>query len=145
MDRVRKPSGLAELDWYKFFAMMAGDLTELWGLAVRLRFSGAVFVRAYHTRDIESLLDQPIIALPPDIAIEILSKHETRRMRLEKLEDYCRIGVKECWVVSPQAYTVEILRLSPAGTHTIGIYGAGRHLRSEILEAFELLIDEIFA
>ncbi|MGH8071708.1 MAG: Uma2 family endonuclease [Candidatus Entotheonellia bacterium] len=95
--------------------------------------------------DLESLLDQPVIEVAPDIAIEIISKNETRRSRADKIEDYQRIGVKECWIVSPQAQTVEVLRLSAEGIHTVGIYGTGMQVRSEILEGLGLSTDEIFA
>jgi Uma2 family endonuclease len=95
--------------------------------------------------DVEGLLEQPVIEFPPDITIEILSKHETRRMRTEKIVDYCRIGVKECWIVSPQAQTVEVLQLSSQETRTVGIYGVEMRLHSEVLEGFELVVDEVFA
>jgi Uma2 family endonuclease len=75
--------------------------------------------------DLENLLDQPVIEMAPDITIEIISKNETRRARAAKIDDYCRIGVKECWILSPQAQTVEVLRLSPEGIRTVGIYGGG--------------------
>jgi Uma2 family endonuclease len=95
--------------------------------------------------DLENLLDQAVIEVAPEITIEIISKNETRRARASKIDDYCRIGVKECWIVSPQAQTVEVLRLSSEGMHTIGIYGVGMRVVSEILEGLELPIDNIFA
>jgi Uma2 family endonuclease len=93
---------------------------------------------------LQNLLDQPVIERAPDLTIEIISKNETRRSCAEKIEDYRRIGVKECWIVSPQALTVEVLRLSPEGIRTGGIYGVGMQVRSEILAGFELPIDAIF-
>ena len=94
--------------------------------------------------DLENLLDQPVIEVAPDITIEVISKNETRRARAAKIEDYRRIGVKECWIISPQAQTVEVLRLSAEGLRTVGIYGAGMQVRSEMLEGLELPVDDIF-
>jgi Uma2 family endonuclease len=94
--------------------------------------------------DLESLLDQPVIEVAPDVTIEIISKSETRRSRADKIEDYRRIGVKECWIVSPQGQTVEVLRLSSEGMHTVGIYGVGMRLQSERLEGLDLPVDSIF-
>ncbi|MBI3329206.1 MAG: Uma2 family endonuclease [Nitrospinae bacterium] len=94
--------------------------------------------------DLETFLDQPVLEVAPDITIEIISKNETRRARMEKIEDYRRIGVKECWIVSPQAQTVEVLRLSAEGMRTVGIYGMGMHVHSEILDGLELSVDEVF-
>jgi Uma2 family endonuclease len=95
--------------------------------------------------DLENLLDQPVIEVAPDLTIEIISKNETRHASAAKIVDYRRIGVKECWIVSPQAQTVEVLRLSPEETRTVGICGVGVHVRSEILAGLELPTDDIFA
>lgn len=94
--------------------------------------------------NLQDFLDQPVIEIAPDVTIEIISKNETRRSRAEKIEDYRRIGVKECWIVSPQAHTVEVLRLSPERMRTVGIYGAGMRVHSEILEELEIPVDEMF-
>jgi Uma2 family endonuclease len=95
--------------------------------------------------DLETLIEQPVLEVAPDLTIEIISKNETRRARLEKIEDYRRIGVKECWIVSPQGQTVEVLRLSPEGVRTVGIYGVGMHVQSEILAGLDLPVDDVFA
>jgi Uma2 family endonuclease len=94
--------------------------------------------------DLQALLEQPVLEVAPDLVIEIISKNETRRSRAEKIEDYRRIGVKECWIVSPQGQTVEILRLSPEAVRTVGIYGVGMHVRSEMLEGLDLPVDDVF-
>jgi Uma2 family endonuclease len=94
---------------------------------------------------LENLLDQPVIEVAPDITIDIISKTETRRARAAKIEDYRHIGVKECWIVSPQAQTVEVLHLSPEGIRTVGIYGVGMRVQSDMLEGLDLAIDDIFA
>jgi Uma2 family endonuclease len=95
--------------------------------------------------DLDALLDQPVLAIAPDITVEVLSRNETRCMRTDKLDDYRRIGVKECWMVSPQAQTVEVLQFSGHGMQTVDIYGVGMRLCSELLEALERLVDEVFA
>jgi Uma2 family endonuclease len=100
-----------------------------------------VFLRGRHdVSDLEALLDQPVIEFPPNIAIEILSRNETCRMRSDKLEDYRHISVMECWIASPQAQTVEVLRLSSKAMHTVGIYGTGMHLSSTHLEELSAAI-----
>jgi Uma2 family endonuclease len=95
--------------------------------------------------DLQTLLEQPVLEVAPDLVIEIISKNETRRSRAEKIDDYRRIGVKECWIVSPQGQTVEVLRLSPEEMRTVGIYGVGVRVRSEMLEGLDLPVDAVFA
>ena len=47
----------------------------------------------------------------PELVVEVLSPANTRSERAEKLQDYESLGVPEVWVVSPEAQTVEVLRL----------------------------------
>jgi len=81
----------------------------------------------------------------PDLVIEILSPTNTRREIADKLEDYRTIGVRECWIVSPEAQTIEVVRLSEAGTEILDIFGTGMTIRSAIFEGFALSVDEVFA
>src|SRR5271170_1715041 len=51
----------------------------------------------------------------PELVVEVLSPANTRSERAEKLRDYESLGVPEVWVVSPEAQTVEVLRLNENG------------------------------
>lgn len=86
----------------------------------------------------------PVLEIPPDLVVEVLSPNETRREMNDKLEDYRKVGVRECWLISPEAETVELLRLSSEGVETVAIYGIGATVRSEVLEGFTLSVREIF-
>ena len=84
-----------------------------------------------------------VLEIPPDIAVEVLSPSNARRDILDKLEDYRQVGVLECWIVSPEAETMEVVRLSPEGIVTLAVYGIADTLRSAVLEDFELPLREI--
>jgi Uma2 family endonuclease len=62
----------------------------------------------------------------PDLVIEVLSPSDTRRVIEQKLEDYRRIGVRECWIVSIEAETVEVLKLSARGIKRLGLWSGRR-------------------
>lgn len=47
----------------------------------------------------------------PELIAEVLSPANTRAERAEKLGDYESLGVPEVWVLSPEARTIEVLRL----------------------------------
>lgn len=81
----------------------------------------------------------------PDLVIEILSPSNYRQGITDKLEDYRAIGVRECWIVSPEAQTVEVMRLSPERIEVLDIFGTGMPIRSEVLEGLTLSVDEVFA
>lgn len=80
----------------------------------------------------------------PDLVIEVLSPANTRQDLQEKLEDYQRIGVREAWMVSPQAQTVEVPQFSAEGVQRLGLYGLGHLIISQVLPELCLTVDEIF-
>ncbi len=82
--------------------------------------------------------------IPPDITVEVLSPTNTRRDIQDKLEDYQGIGVLECWLVSPEAETVEVLSLGPDGISTDAVFSRNDTLVSAVLEGFELPLQEVF-
>jgi Uma2 family endonuclease len=80
----------------------------------------------------------------PDLVIEVLSPTNTRQDLQEKLQEYQRIGVREAWIVSPQAQTVEVLQLSTEHIRRSGLYGLGHLIVSQVLPELHLTVDEIF-
>ena len=84
------------------------------------------------------------LEIPPDLVAEVLSPSNTRRDIESKLEDYRQIGVKECWLISPEAETIEVLRLSAGEAVTEAIFGVDDTLRSEVLGDFILRPRDIF-
>lgn len=91
------------------------------------------------------LREMPIIEVAPDLVVEVLSPSDRRGVLRNKLQDYIKIGVRECWLISPEAETVEVLKLSSEGAKRIHLFGAGDTLRSEILPGFKMKVDDIFA
>ena len=69
----------------------------------------------------------------PDLVVEILSPSNTRSDLEAKLSDYATLGVSECWLVSPEARSVEILGLTEGSWVRLGISGLGEQVRSQVL------------
>jgi Uma2 family endonuclease len=90
------------------------------------------------------IIGQQVIEGGPDLVIEILSPTNTRRELEAKLQDYRAIGVREAWVISPQARTVEVLQLSASGLERSGLYGLGDFIVSQVLPELRLTVDEVF-
>lgn len=93
----------------------------------------------------EQLQGVPLLAHAPDLAIEILSPANTRRELDDKLRDYQSIGVRECWIISPEAHTVEVVRLSTQAVEPLNIFGRGMTVQSEVLVGCNLDVEAIFA
>ena len=81
----------------------------------------------------------------PDLVVEVLSPSNSRSSIESKLADYAQIGVKECWLVSPQAHTVEVLSLVDGAWMRLSLRGLGDHMESGVLAGLELPVSGIFA
>jgi len=63
---------------------------------------------------------------PRELLVEVLSPSNTRSERAEKLRDYEELGVPEVWVLSPEARTVEVLRLENGKLRTVQVVSEGQ-------------------
>jgi Uma2 family endonuclease len=80
----------------------------------------------------------------PDLVVEVLSQSDSREELDEKLKDYQRIGVLECWLVSSEAETVEVLQMTRRASSRIGLWGIDGILDSELLHELKLPVREFF-
>jgi Uma2 family endonuclease len=65
--------------------------------------------------------------VPPDLAVEVLSRSTEARDRGWKMAAYARFGVPEYWIVDPVANSLEIYRLDSGGyvlDASLGLAGA---------------------
>ena len=81
----------------------------------------------------------------PDLVVEILSPSNTRADIENKLDDYSRIGVRECWLVSSEARTIEVLELSGGNWTRVGLFGLGDQVESNVLAGLAFAVEELFA
>ena len=85
----------------------------------------------------------------PELIVEIISPSDTPAVLAAKIADYCRVNVRECWIVRPQTGTtgtVEVMRLFVDGaTETAAVYGAGETVRSEAFPGLSVAVADIFA
>ena len=94
---------------------------------------------------LDDLEELQLLEITPDLVVEVLSPSDTKKVLVGKLADYQRIGVKECWLVSREAHSVEVLRLSAEKSERAGLYGLGETVCSEALIDFRLTVEAIFA
>ncbi len=113
---------------------------------LRVRQPDIMFLNSERTgirgrRDLQGITP---LEVSPDIVVEVLSPGNTRREMEEKLQDYQRIGVYQCWLFSPQAETAEIIDLTGAEIRSVALFGIADTLRSDLLPGFELKLGEVF-
>ena len=84
------------------------------------------------------------LEVSPDIVVEVLSPSNSRREIKSRLVDYRSIGVYECWLVSPEAETVEVIDLRGDSPRSVAVFGTEDTMRSDALAGFELRLADIF-
>lgn len=92
----------------------------------------------------QPLSDPAPFGQAPELVVEVLSDSDTRQMRLAKIRDFCAVGVNECWLVSPETESVEVLRLTHDGPVREALYGLGQTLQSLTFPDLTLALDDIF-
>ena len=92
----------------------------------------------------DAIEELQILEIGPDLVVEVLSSSDTEKVLSGKLADYQRIGVKECWLVSREARSVEVLQLTKEQSQSLGHFGLGETIRSQVLPNFQLIVNAIF-
>lgn len=80
----------------------------------------------------------------PDLVIEVLSPSNRDHDLLTKRGLYARGGVREYWIIDPEARTVEILALKGHALHLSQFAAVSDVLVSPLLGAIPGIVDELF-
>ncbi|SRR6266404_4236662 len=79
-----------------------------------------------------------------DLVVEVVSPGGRRRDRIDKKDLYEQYGVKEYWIVDPEARTVEVLAMSNSRYELTMRCGPGQTAASTVLPGFEVTVDQLF-
>jgi Uma2 family endonuclease len=82
---------------------------------------------------------------PPDLLIEVLSPSNRGHDLLTKRALYARAGVREYWLVDPDARTVEIVSLDRDAFHLALVVSGGEPLVSPSLGQLPITANDLFA
>ena len=80
----------------------------------------------------------------PTLVVEVLSPSTEVHDRLRKMALYARTGVKEVWLVSPEARLVELFVLDGATYRLTGTYTQGDSLRSRAFPKLSVNLRNVF-
>lgn len=84
---------------------------------------------------------EPIAELVPDLALEILSKGDTRREMARKLAEYFTSGVRLAWLVEPTKRTVRVYTSSQS-SHLVR--ESGKLDGGDVLPVFQIAVRDWF-
>jgi len=110
-------------------------------LPQQVRVPDVSFIRWGQFRN-RQLPPDPIYALAPDLAIEVLSRRNTAGEMRRKLRDYFTAGVRLVWYIDPstrsaKAYTAEDRFVEVTETQSLS--------GGDVLPGFELSLSNVFA
>ncbi len=88
------------------------------------------------------LPDEAIAGVVPDLAVEVLSKGNTRAEMKRKLREYFQAGVRLVWLIQPRTQTTEVYT-SPGKARRVGKDQALDG--GEVLPGFTLRLSQLFA
>ena len=106
----------------------------------RVRIPDVAFFAAAKLAD-PSVLDDPIPELVPDLAVEVLSKTNTRGEMFAKRKDYFFAGVRLVWIVDPKARTVDVFTGVDAVEH---LTAADTLTGGDVLPGFAAPVADVF-
>ena len=81
---------------------------------------------------------------PVDLAAEVISLGHRNRDRLEKRDLYEQYGVREFWLIDPEAQTVEVLSLENGRYELFLRCTKGQAAASKLLPGFVVLVTPLF-
>ncbi|MEW6304516.1 MAG: Uma2 family endonuclease [Verrucomicrobiota bacterium] len=79
-----------------------------------------------------------------DLVAEIISPESRRRDRIDKRDLYEQHGVREYWLIDPEAQTVEVLFLEKSQYKLLGRWRPGDKAQSKLLAGFTVPVGELF-
>jgi Uma2 family endonuclease len=79
-----------------------------------------------------------------DLAMEVISTGSRSRDRIDKRDLYEQHGVKEYWIIDPDAETVEVFYLEGQQYQLLARSRPGDHAKSKLLEGFVVDVKEMF-
>jgi Uma2 family endonuclease len=80
----------------------------------------------------------------PDLVIEILSESTEAIDRTLKFKQYEQFGVREYWIVDPEAEIVEVYVLRAQGYESLAKVRGGERIESKVLPGLDFHVAEIF-
>lgn len=123
------------------------DLGEVLNAPLDVVLSGEDVVQPdilFISRERSNIITEEDIKGSPDLIIEILSPGTENYDRGYKKTLYARHGVKEYWIVDPEAKTVEVLTLEEKGFELVRAYTGSQLLSSPLLKGLAIDLKEVF-
>jgi Uma2 family endonuclease len=120
--------------------IVLGEAGTLRILSDQIRVPDVAFLSWRHFPD-RLLPAEPVPAIAPDLAVEILSKGNTKREMERKLDDYLAAGVKLVWFIDPVTASA-VAYEDRHNSHKLSL--SDSLTGGSVLPGFELTLQQLF-
>ncbi|HEV8130765.1 MAG TPA: Uma2 family endonuclease [Acidobacteriota bacterium] len=96
------------------------------------------------TADRLGIIKENYIQGAPDLLVEVVSPSGQERDRTVKRKLYALYGVREYWIVDPDAKSIELLTRHEGDLRTARTFVGNESLTSPLLSGFQLSLAEVF-
>ena len=98
----------------------------------------------YVSKEHSEIITEKNICGTPDLVVEILSKSTTATDRILKRDLYAQFGVREYWIVDPDAETVEVYVWSPDRYRKKKVLRREDRLTTKVIPGLVIALEEVF-
>ena len=85
----------------------------------------------------------PFLDIAPNLVVEIVSPSESQQNVSDKLADYQRMGVDECWLVRSREGTIEVVQFISDSSRTIERFRDGARVQSHVLPGWQPIVNDL--
>ena len=82
---------------------------------------------------------------PADLVAEVVSLSSREKDRIEKRDLYEQYGIREYWILDPEAQTIDVLHLEASTYVLVTRARPGQTAESRLLPGFRVAVDEVLA
>jgi Uma2 family endonuclease len=107
----------------------------------RVRRADASFIGKGRFPD-DEIPDVGHLPIPPDLAAEVVSPHDSFYEVDQKVEDFLEAGVRLVWVISPERHSVQVYR--PGVQATRRLHGDDELDGEDVLPGFRCKVSDLF-
>ena len=92
---------------------------------------------------LDNMEELPFLDIAPNLVVEIVSPSESQQNISDKLVDYQRMGVNECWLVRSREGTIEVVQFISDSSRTVERFRAGARVQSRMLPGWQPVVDDL--
>ena len=92
---------------------------------------------------LDNMEELPFLDIAPDLVVEIVSPSESQQNVSDKLADYGRMGVDECWLVRSREGTIEVVQFISDSSRTVERFSNGARVQSHVLPGWQPVVNDL--